>query len=406
MNFNEYKAIKIVNASVLFRRSSSVLAGVIFILFFSFQLEAQKTALKTVVIDAGHGGHDSGCLGASNYEKHVCLSIALKLGESIKKNFPDVKVIYTRDKDVFVELHERAAIANRNKADLFICIHANSASPSAYGAETYVLGLHKTDSQKQVAERENSIIKLEQDKGARYKNIDLSPDALIIIQLQMSVYLNQSILFAERLQSEFKSIGRHDRGVRQAGFLVLHQTTMPSVLIETGFLTNPNEEKFLGSKDGQSQMADAMFRAFKRYKNKLEGVSEQTSSGSGNSSPIEKEEPVKPKDSDKIENPFDKPVSSSSSKNEPQDTVVFRIQFDMSEKQIAPNSSRFKGLEVFEYKHDNLYKYATGLFVKDFKGANEYKNEVRKLGFSTAFVVAFLNGERINLEKGIKLAEK
>lgn len=244
MNFNEYKAIKIVNASVLFRRSSSVLAGVIFILFFSFQLEAQKTALKTVVIDAGHGGHDSGCLGASNYEKHVCLSIALKLGESIKKNFPDVKVIYTRDKDVFVELHERAAIANRNKADLFICIHANSASPSAYGAETYVLGLHKTDSQKQVAERENSIIKLEQDKGARYKNIDLSPDALIIIQLQMSVYLNQSILFAERLQSEFKSIGRHDRGVRQAGFLVLHQTTMPSVLIETGFLTNPNEEKF------------------------------------------------------------------------------------------------------------------------------------------------------------------
>ena len=406
MNFNEYKAIKIVNASVLFRRSSSVLAGVIFILFFSFQLEAQKTALKTVVIDAGHGGHDSGCLGASNYEKHVCLSIALKLGESIKKNFPDVKVIYTRDKDVFVELHERAAIANRNKADLFICIHANSASPSAYGAETYVLGLHKTDSQKQVAERENSIIKLEQDKGARYKNIDLSPDALIIIQLQMSVYLNQSILFAERLQSEFKSIGRHDRGVRQAGFLVLHQTTMPSVLIETGFLTNPNEEKFLGSKDGQSQMADAMFRAFKRYKNKLEGVSEQTSSGSGNSSPIEKEEPVKPKDSDKIENPFDKPVSSSSSKNEPQDTVVFRIQFDMSEKQIAPNSSRFKGLEVFEYKHDNLYKYATGRFVKDFKGANEYKNEVRKLGFSTAFVVAFLNGERINLEKGIKLAEK
>ncbi len=406
MNFNEYKAIKIVNASVLFRRSSSVLAGVIFILFFSFQLEAQKTALKTVVIDAGHGGHDSGCLGASNYEKHVCLSIALKLGESIKKNFPDVKVIYTRDKDVFVELHERAAIANRNKADLFICIHANSASPSAYGAETYVLGLHKTDSQKQVAERENSIIKLEQDKGARYKNIDLSPDALTIIQLQMSVYLNQSILVAERLQSEFKSIGRHDRGVRQAGFLVLHQTTMPSVLIETGFLTNPNEEKFLGSKDGQLQMADAMFRAFKRYKNKLEGVSEQTSSGSGNSSPIEKEEPVKPKDSDKIENPFDKPVSSSSSKNEPQDTVVFRIQFDMSEKQIAPTSSRFKGLEVFEYKHDNLYKYATGRFVKDFKGANEYKNEVRKLGFSTAFVVAFLNGERINLEKGIKLAEK
>ena len=334
---------------------------VILLFISTFQLLAQKTALKTVVIDAGHGGHDSGCLGASNYEKHVCLSIALKLGESIKKNFPDVKVIYTRDKDVFVELHERAAIANRNKADLFICIHANSASPSAYGAETYVLGLHKTDSQKQVA---------------------------------------------ERVQSEFKSLGRHDRGVRQAGFLVLHQTTMPSVLIETGFLTNPNEEKFLGSKDGQSQMSDAIFRAFKRYKNKLEGVAEQTSSGTGNNVPTEKEEPSKSSNPEKKDNPFESQASAPSSKIDPIDTVVFRIQFDMSEKQISVSSSRFKGLEVFEYKHDNLYKYATGKFVRDFKGANEYKNDVRKLGFSTAFVVAFLNGERINLEKGIKLAEK
>jgi N-acetylmuramoyl-L-alanine amidase len=406
MSFNEYKAIKIVNETAFFRPAVAVLSCVIFLFFSTFQLTAQKTALKTVVIDAGHGGHDSGCLGASNYEKHVCLSIALKLGESIKKNFPDVKVIYTRDKDVFVELHERAAIANRNKADLFICIHANSASPSAYGAETYVLGLHKTDSQKQVAERENSIIKLEQDKGARYKNIDLSPDALIIIQLQMSVYLDQSILFAERVQSEFKSLGRHDRGVRQAGFLVLHQTTMPSVLIETGFLTNPNEEKFLGSKDGQTQMADAMFRAFKRYKNKLEGVAEQTSSGTGNNGSSEKEEPSKPTNPEKKENPFDNQPSSTTSQIDPVDTVVFRIQFDMSEKRISTNSVRFKGLDVFEYKHDNLYKYATGKFVRDFKGANEYKNEVRKLGFSTAFVVVFLNGERISLEKGIKLAEK
>ena len=163
MRINGYKAIKIVNETVLFRLSSLVVSCLVSLLFISFQANSQKTALKTVVIDAGHGGHDSGCLGASNYEKHVCLSIALKLGESIKKNFPDVKVIYTRDKDVFVELHERAAIANRNKADLFICIHANSASPSAYGAETYVLGLHKTDSQKQVAERENSIIKLDEN---------------------------------------------------------------------------------------------------------------------------------------------------------------------------------------------------------------------------------------------------
>ena len=372
-------------------------------LILSFVGYSQSSVIKTVVIDAGHGGHDSGCLGASNYEKTVCLSIALKVGELIKSSFPNVKVVYTRDKDVFVELHERAAIANRNKADLFICIHANSASQSAYGAETYVLGLHKTDSQKQVAERENSIVKLEQDKGARYKNIDLSPDALIAIQLQMSVYLDQSIMFAERLQSEFKAIGRHDRGVRQAGFLVLHQTTMPSVLIETGFLTNPSEEQFLGSKDGQVQMANSIFKAFKRYKNKLEGISEEVTN--------DKVENKTPEPENKVvtsqKEPDDKKVTNNSADIQPDSKgkVVFKIQFDMSDKPVPLNSSRFKGLKTDEYMHDGAYKYVTGNFINDFNGANSYKNEVRKLGFSTAFVVAFLDGERINLEKGIKLAQ-
>jgi N-acetylmuramoyl-L-alanine amidase len=372
-------------------------------LILSFVGYSQSSVIKTVVIDAVHGGHDSGCLGASNYEKTVCLSIALKVGELIKSSFPNVKVVYTRDKDVFVELHERAAIANRNKADLFICIHANSASPSAYGAETYVLGLHKTDSQKQVAERENSIVKLEQDKGARYKNIDLSPDALIAIQLQMSVYLDQSIMFAERLQSEFKAIGRHDRGVRQAGFLVLHQTTMPSVLIETGFLTNPSEEQFLGSKDGQVQMANSIFKAFKRYKNKLEGISEEVTN--------DKVENKIPEPENKVvssqKEPEDKKATNSSVEIQPDSKgkVVFKIQFDMSDKPVPLNSNRFKGLKTDEYMHDGAYKYVTGNFVNDFNGANSYKNEVRKLGFSTAFVVAFLDGERINLEKGIKLAQ-
>lgn len=368
----------------------------------SFYGISQGSVIKTVVIDAGHGGHDSGCLGASNYEKTVCLSIALKVGELIKSSFPNVKVVYTRDKDVFVELHERAAIANRNKADLFICIHANSASPSAYGAETYVLGLHKTDSQKQVAERENSIIKLEQDKGARYKNIDLSPDALIAIQLQMSVYLDQSIMFAERLQTEFKAIGRHDRGVRQAGFLVLHQTTMPSVLIETGFLTNPSEEKFLGSKDGQIQMANSIFKAFKRYKNKLEGISEEVTPNKVENKTTDPEK--KPVVSQKEKEPETK-IDSSKNQIDTKGKVVFKIQFDMSDKSIPLNSSRFKGLKTEEYKHNGSFKYVTGMFVNDFNGANTYKIEVRKLGFSTAFIVAFLDGERINLEKGIKLAQ-
>lgn len=375
-------------------------------LIYSFNGFSQGSVIKTVVIDAGHGGHDSGCLGASNYEKTVCLSIALKVGDLIKSSFPNVKVVYTRDKDVFVELHERAAIANRNKADLFICIHANSASPSAYGAETYVLGLHKTDSQKQVAERENSIIKLEQDKGARYKNIDLSPDALIAIQLQMSVYLDQSIMFAERLQSEFKAIGRHDRGVRQAGFLVLHQTTMPSVLIETGFLTNPSEEKFLGSKDGQVQMANSIFKAFKRYKNKLEGISEEITSDKVENKTTEPEKkPEKKPEVSQKENKQETKIDSNENQIDTKGKVIFKIQFDMSEKPVPLNSNRFKGLKTEEYKHDGAFKYVTGNFVNDFNGANTYKNEVRKLGFSTAFVVAFLDGERINLEKGIKLAQ-
>ena len=353
---------------------------------------AQNTAkdrptIKTVVIDAGHGGKDPGCHGASANEKNVCLTIALKLGELIKKKFPEIKVVYTRDKDVFVELDERANIANKAKADLFICIHANAASPAAFGAETYVLGLHRTESQQHVAERENATIFLEDDKGEKYKEFDMSPDALIARQIQLAVFLDQSILFAEKLQKEFKSIGRYDRGVRQAGFLVLYKTTMPSVLIETGFLTNPNEEKFLADVDGQTKMANSMFAAFEKYKNELEGVDGQTT----NTTQGTTDSQVKPEVNEEI-NPVDK--------------VVFRVQIETSSTKIAATSSRFKGFQVFEYLQDNLYKYTVGTFVGDYKSANDYKNKMKGEGFVNAFVVAFLNGERINLEKAIKLAQK
>ena len=160
------------------------------VLTFAQEDEMSFASIKTVVIDAGHGGHDPGCHGASAQEKHVCLSMALMLGNMIKKYHPNIKVIYTRDKDVFVELGERAKIANRNNADLFICIHANAASSQAIGTETYVLGLHRTESQQSVAERENSIIHLEEDGGAKYKDFDLSPDAIIARQIQLSVFLS------------------------------------------------------------------------------------------------------------------------------------------------------------------------------------------------------------------------
>ncbi len=248
-------------------------------LMLTLGLRAQKnknesTTIKTICIDAGHGGKDPGCHGSNANEKTVCLSIALKLGAKIKEAFPNINVIYTRETDVFVELDDRAKKANKNNADLFICIHANSASPAAYGTETFVLGLHRTESQQKVAERENATIHLEHDKGQQYKDFDLSPDAIIARQLQLSVFLDHSINFASKLQDEFKNIGRYNRGVKQAGFLVLYKTTMPSVLIETGFLTNPNDEIFLSNDSSQDKMAKAMFDAFKKYKSELEGVDE------------------------------------------------------------------------------------------------------------------------------------
>lgn len=346
-----------------------------------------NSAIKTVVIDAGHGGKDPGCHGAASNEKSVCLSIALKLGNAIKAKYPGIKVIYTRDKDVFVELDERAKIANRAKADLFICIHANSASPAAFGTETYVLGLHRTESQAKIADRENSTIYLEADKGEKYKDFDLSPDAIIARQLQLSVFLDQSILFASKLQQEFKKLGRYDRGVKQAGFLVLYKTTMPSVLIETGFLTNPGEEKFLGENDGQIRMANAMFSAFEKYKSDLEGVSSVTNK------PIIEEVPEASKQN--------LPTTVEPTK----ELITFRIQIETSEVKLAKNAARFKGFEVMEYQQDGFFKYTTGQFENDFKAANAYKNELRQKGFPNAFVVAFQNGERINLEKAIKLAE-
>lgn len=340
--------------------------------------------VKTVCIDAGHGGKDPGCHGSSVNEKTVCLSIALKLGAKIKEVYPEINVIYTRETDVFVELDERANFANKNKADLFICIHANSASSTAKGTETFVLGLHKTAAQQKIMERENSSIYLEEDKGEKYKNFDMSPDALIAKQLQQGVFLNQAIAFASKLQAEFKKLGRYDRGVKQAGFIVLYKTTMPSVLIETGFLTNVEDEKFLKSTDSQDQMANAMFDAFQKHKNELEGTNVKTQPKKEEISLQEKEKEVEKEIKD----------------------ITFMVQIETSDAKVALTSSRFKGLEVIEYKQDNFFKYAVGNFVNDFAAASAYKNELREKGYQHAFVIAFQNGERIPLDKALKIVKK
>lgn len=336
--------------------------------------------IKTVVIDPGHGGKDPGCHGDHTNEKSVTLAIGLKLGAYIEVAYPDIEVIYTRETDIFIELDERAQIANRNEADLFICIHANAGPSAAYGVETYVLGLHRTEAQQKVAERENAVINFEDNVGEKYGGA-LSADAIIARQLQLSAYLDHSIMFATKLQEQFvNNVGRSDRGVRQAGFLVLYKTTMPSVLIETGFLSNTNEEKFLMDTANQTKMALAMFNAFEEYKVYYESANQSTVVG--------------------IEKGTDFGIDETEIKP---DEFIFRVQIATSSVFLANNDERFKGQDVWMYEGTGLFKYTVGLH-RNFKDANELKKEMREKGFEFAFVVSFKNGERVNIDDAIKAA--
>lgn len=238
--------------------------------------------VDVVVIDAGHGGHDSGTLGDNTKEKDVVLKIALKVGNYIKENIKDVKVIYTRETDKFIELNERANIANRNHADLFISIHANSlpkTTPDArkqsiYGTETYVMGLHKTNENFEISKRENSVILLEENYQEKYEGFDPdSPESYILFSLSQSANQESSLLLASNVEEQFGTrVGRKSRGVKQAGFLVLYKTSMPSILIETGFLSNTKEERELNDAKVQDYIASGIYRAFKDYKNQIESV--------------------------------------------------------------------------------------------------------------------------------------
>ncbi len=240
------------------------------------QIDEERKGFRTIVIDAGHGGKDTGCnQGSDAEEKKVALQVALNVGERIESEFPDIKVIYTRKKDVFIDLHERSAIANRNKADLFMSVHCN-ANPNkkAFGTETYAMGMHKTEANLEVAKRENSVILKEGDYKRHYKGFDPnSPLAYIMLKNQQNAYIHSSLSFAQKIQRQFKeTAGRTSRGVHQAGFLVLWETAMPSVLIEIGFLTNENEEKYLKSDEGQNDIAKSIFKAFCQYKKEIEQI--------------------------------------------------------------------------------------------------------------------------------------
>ncbi len=345
--------------------------------------------LKTVVIDAGHGGHDGGCSGSFSREKTVTLSIALKLGKLIEKNYPDVKVVYTRKTDVFIELYERAAIANRNDADLFISIHCNAnQSSSPYGTETYVMGLHKTEANLSVAKRENEVVLMEDNYAKHYEGFNPNdPTAHIIFSLFQHAYMEQSILFASKVEEEFTNTGqRKSRGVKQAGFLVLWKTSMPSVLIETGFLTNSTEEKFLGKEDGQQKIADCIYRAFKSYKTKMENTNGLT------------------------ENIFadESSVPPTITKENPGEGVEFKVQFLTTGNPLKSTDAQLKKLSgepISFVEESGLYKYRLGPFAT-LEEAVKKQGEIRTLGFSDAFVIALKDNERISVEEAKTLQPK
>jgi N-acetylmuramoyl-L-alanine amidase len=368
-----------------------------FISLSSFGLnKSDFFGVKVVCIDAGHGGKDPGCLGTGSKEKEVVLAIALKLGKYIEDNFKDVKVVYTRKTDVFIELGERARIANKAKADVFICIHANANNnKKALGAETYVMGLHKTEANLKVAKRENSVILLEEDYKNKYSDFDPnSPESYIVLTMRQNAFIDQSLNLAAKIQKQFTDrVGRKNRGVKQAGFWVLHQTSMPSVLIETGFLSNVEEEKFLASNIGQDYLASAIFRAFKDYKSEIESKKK----------PEKKEEVVVNKPEENVEEKIVKKNKKKKKSVPIEKGVVFKVQIATSSSKLELVPENFKGVEnVSIYKAGGLFRYTVGK-ENNMSEANLLQLRLRAKGFEDAFIVAFSDGIRIPISEAISL---
>ena len=370
--------------------------------FFHLAIAGKDSlGIRTIVIDPGHGGSDPGCIGPTKtHEADVALSISLKFGKMVEEKYGSkIKVIYTRTKDEFVELGERAKIANRNDADLFICIHANSGPSHAKGSETYVLGLHKTDAQAKVMQRENDVVLMEDNHETKYEKLDPNdPDLDIILGLKMQLYLDQSIEFANLIQKNIVNTeGYSDRGVKQAGFLVLHQVNMPSVLVETGFLTNPDEEKVLTNDTYQTKMADAIFDAFVDYKLIVDKKNGITTTAKVEEKVIVKEEV---KIIEKTEKPETTVVVNNKSEVVEKNKidvakVVFKVQISTSSKEIERSATNFKGLEgVDVYSDGGMFKY-TYEKSNNFDEAKSALEVARSKGYTTAFIVAFKDGARI-----------
>lgn len=361
----------------------------------------------TVVLDAGHGGHDAGAIGSFSKEKNINLRYTLLVGDMIKKNIPDAKVVYTRDKDVFVDLNERARIANRNKADLFISIHTNaSKNKSAKGMETFTLGVSRSKENMEVAMLENSVIKLEEDYETKYEGFDPnSVDSYIMFEFMKDQYTDRSITCADYIQTNMiKSCKRTDRGVRQAGFLVLRATTMPSVLIELGFISNKEEEKFLNDNNNQVKLATAIFNAIKEYKHELD-----KKSGVSNSEELKTDGTIEDKVEIKTEktenvNVENKDIKAKEDIIPSSNEIEFYIQFLVSKNNYNKDNNIFKGHEPTKILSENkLYKYLIGPYNIDHIFTQ--RNEITK-DFPDAFIVAYKNSKKISTPEAIQEAKE
>lgn len=377
-------------------KRKKIIILVLGLFFFSF-VSAQspsKLGIKTVVIDPGHGGKDPGAIGPSKVqEKDVVLSVSLKIGNLIKKKYPEIKVIYTRSTDEFIGLAERAQLANKNNADLFISLHCNAAdNKSANGIETWVLGLHKSDAALEIAKKENSAILMEDGHDQKYQDFDPNdPDTYIAMIMRQNVHLDQSMHLANLIQRKcVNDLKRNDRMVKQAGFMVLYRVTMPAILIELGFLSHAEEEKYLASTKGQDELSQKIFEAFEQYKeyiDKRNGVVPNTT----NTTNDDKKNQTK----DSVKTPITPIISSNQN-------IVFKVQIATSATNLETKPENFKGLKnVQKSPSGTLFKYFIGDF-STFEEAKKNQEEAKKLGFDTAFIVAFENGTKIDTKLAIE----
>lgn len=348
-----------------------------FLLLGNQQIFAQKK-VYTVVLDAGHGGHDPGNTGNGYREKNIALKVTLGIGKILSKR-KDIKVVYTRKKDVFVELWKRGSIANKIKADLFVSLHCDSHTSNAYGLGTFVLGSGGNRKNLEIAKRENSVILLEKDYKQNYNYDPNSPESVIGLSLLQEENLEQSLQLASLIQNNLvKKLKRHNRHVKMDNFQVLRETIMPSILIELGFLTNKKEGRYLNSKSGQQAMARNIAASIVEYIKQLKINTVEVV----NDSPIVVEKKV---------------VTPKKENN-----VVFKIQLASSRKRITTKAYNFKGLKNVErVKVQKYYKYYYGK-TSNYKNIQSLLRRVKKKGYKSAFIAAFKNGQKISVRQALK----